>query len=100
MKKDKLPPLVSIVGKSDSGKTTLAYIIAKEQKWLRPDHILMTIALTTILTIWGPHNVLAALIILLIGYYKFNITLQVLGLLSFGYFLISYYYQLNIGILF
>ncbi len=81
------------------GFLTVAFFIAKQEKWLRPDFIVITLALTAILTLWGPHNILAALIILIIGYFKFNLPLLALGIVSFGYFLIAYYYQLNISLL-
>ncbi len=76
-----------------------AYRVAKDQAKLSPDLIILTLALTIILALYGPQNILAALIILILGYYKYNRSLLVLGILSFIYFLISYYFQLNITLL-
>ena len=82
-----------------AGFLITAYMIAKQHAKLDLDLIIITLALTIILALYGPQNILAALIILILGYYKFNRPLLVLGLISFIYFLISYYYQLNITLL-
>lgn len=76
-----------------------AFVIAREQAALKPDLIALTLALTILLVSYGPAHTLAALILMIIGYHKYNLPLIALGCLSFAYFLIHYYYQLNITLL-
>ena len=82
-----------------AGFLVTAYMVAKQNTKLDLDLIILTLAFTTILALYGPQNILAALIILILGYHKYNRPLLVLGVLSFIYFLISYYFQLNITLL-
>lgn len=69
--------------------------IAKQNGKPPLDLTILTTTTIVILSFFGMQNVLAALLLLTIGYYKFNRPLLVIGIISFIYFLSAYYYSLD-----
>jgi len=82
-----------------TGLLVTTYYITKQESFFRMDLTLITILVCLTLAYCGAQSLLATLIVMCLGFYKFNRTLFVLGAASFIGFLIQYYYQLNITLL-